>query len=129
VIDPTAALARDARAERAASELDRANVSEASALREAASKFEAFLLGQIFAQASKPLTQEPLLDGGSATRMYREMYIQEVASRVGSRGGSGLARLLEAGLRNSPDAQVEARTADEVPSALPPRDGSARESA
>jgi len=93
-------LARDQRAERAAGSLSRA--ADATALREAAAKFEGFLLGQIFAHASAPLSKEPLLDGGSASRMYRELYLQEVASQVGERGGLGIARLLEADAREEP---------------------------
>ena len=81
-------------AARAASELRRA--ADPPSLREAASRFEAYLLGQIFSQAGSPLTKQPLLDSSSASRMYRELYIQEVASHAGPEGGLGIARLLEA---------------------------------
>lgn len=102
--DPIAALGREARAERAGAELTRAGAE--TTLREAANQFEAYLLGQIFSQASQPLTKQPLLDGGSATRMYRELYIQEVAGRVGERGGLGIAKLLEAGAQGEPEPEA-----------------------
>lgn len=80
---------------RAAADLGRS--ARGPGLREAASRFEAYLLGQIFSQAAKPLSEKPLLDGSSASRMYRELYLQEVASHLGPGAGLGIARLLTAG--------------------------------
>jgi Rod binding domain-containing protein len=111
------ALSRDARAERAAADLGRAAAANAPTLGEAAGKFEAYLLGQIFAHASKPLSEQPLLDGSSASRMYRELYLQEVASQVGAGGGLGLARLLEAGSGAAREAPTGSRAEAGAPSA------------
>ena len=65
-------------------------------LTEAARAFEGLLLGTIQRTAARPLGGEHLLDGGSAGRMAREMWLQELASLAVRNGGLGLAELFEA---------------------------------
>lgn len=65
--------------------------------RKAAEAFEGYLLGAILRQATRPLSGRPaLLDGGSAGRTFREMFLDEIARVAAARGDLGVARLLEA---------------------------------
>ena len=61
----------------------------------AASSFESLLLGQVFQAASKPLFEDSLLSGGSAGRMFNEMFVQMLAEGSVRDGGLGIARLIE----------------------------------
>ncbi|MCA9510933.1 MAG: rod-binding protein [Myxococcota bacterium] len=61
------------------------------ALANAARDFEALLLEQAFAAASRPIVEGVPLTGSSAERMYREMFVAEVAARAADSGGLGLA--------------------------------------
>jgi Rod binding domain-containing protein len=64
-------------------------------LREAARQFEAFLVGQLLRTGSEPIAGKTPLDGGSAGRMYRELFLEEVARLAASRGDFGLADEIE----------------------------------
>lgn len=75
-------------------------------LAEAARAFEGLLLGTIQRTAARPIGGEHLLDGGSAGRMAREMWLQELASLAVRNGGLGLAELFEA---SEPSTQEPAR--------------------
>jgi len=70
--------------------------------RRVAQEFEALLIGQMMKQAVS--SSSSTLDGGSAGRMYRELFLQEVARRMAARGGFGLARTLEDRLQAPPDS-------------------------
>ena len=69
--------------------------SPRDAVRDAARQFEAFLVGQLLRTGSKPIAGETPLDGGSAGRMYRELFLEEVARLAASRGDFGLAEEIE----------------------------------
>lgn len=62
----------------------------------AAREFEGLLLGNLQQSSAKPLFGEHPLDGGSAGRMYREMWLQELSRLTTVGGGLGLARMLGA---------------------------------
>jgi Rod binding domain-containing protein len=65
-----------------------------------AREFEALLLGEMMKTAAKPLGVSDVLGGGSAGRMYQEMFLQEVARLAAARGGLGLAATLGARLQS-----------------------------
>ncbi len=75
---------------------------EEVSLREVAREFEGLLIGQLMRQASAPLPGTSPLDGGSAARMYREQFFQEVARLAAERGGFGLAESIERQLGGAP---------------------------
>ncbi len=60
-----------------------------------AREFEALLVGELTRQAAKPLPGTRPLDGGSAGRLYREQFFQEVARLAAARGGLGIAAAIE----------------------------------
>ena len=60
-----------------------------------AREFEALLLGELSRGLSRPLPGTRPLDGGSAGRLYRERFFQQVARLAAERGGFGLAAALE----------------------------------
>ena len=72
--------------------LDRAAIGKD--LGTAAVNFESMLLGQIFQNAAKPLFEDSLLSGGSAGRMFNEMFVQTLADTAARGTGMGLAQLL-----------------------------------
>ncbi len=59
-----------------------------------AQEFEALLLAEMMKTASKPLGVSEILDGGSAGKIYREMFLDEVARMSAARGGLGLAKAI-----------------------------------
>ena len=61
----------------------------------AATSFESLLLGQVFQSAAKPLFEDSLLSGGSAGRMFNEMFIQTLAEGAVRDSGLGIASLIE----------------------------------
>jgi Rod binding domain-containing protein len=70
-----------------------------------AREFEALLLAEMLRAGGRPIGGRSLLDGGSAGRMYRDLFLQEVAQRAAARGGVGIADALlprlQPGRRNS----------------------------
>ena len=65
-------------------------------LGQAAADFEALVLHQLLKQSSRPLLAgDTPLTGGSAGRMYRDLWLQELAKAGGARGALGFGRLLE----------------------------------
>ena len=69
--------------------------SETPSIREVAQEFEALLVGELTRQAGNPLPGTQPLDGGSAGRMYREQFFQEVSRLAAERGGFGIAEAIE----------------------------------
>lgn len=65
---------------------------------EAARAFEALALERLLEPASRPLFGEGLLDGGSAGRLHRQLFLAEVARLAAERGALGLADALAPGL-------------------------------
>ncbi len=66
---------------------------EGGALKSVAREFEALLVGQMMKQASKPMLGEGLLSGGSAGRMWQEMFLDQVVHQ--GAGSFGLADAIE----------------------------------
>lgn len=79
--------------------------SKPPTLTEAARLFEGILLQQMLRLADRPISGERMLDGGSAGRMYRELFLERVARLASERGVFGVARLLEAGI-SAPDGDA-----------------------
>ena len=77
-------------------------------LREAAGAFEGLLLGAVLRHANRGLGGSGLLDGGPGGRMYRELFLDEVARLAAGRGALGLGRLVEEGARAKPHGEGEA---------------------
>lgn len=77
--------------------------------RRVAREFEALLLAEMMKTASAPLGISGVLDGGSAGRMYRELFLDEIARMTAARGGLGMADSLAERL------QSETRDAEERP--------------
>ena len=69
--------------------------SEAPSVRAVAREFEALLVGELTRGISKPLPGTKPLVGGSAERMYREQFFEQVARLVAERGGLGIAEQIE----------------------------------
>ena len=86
--------------------LTRTNAGQAS-LSEATREFEGLLVGTLLRLSSQPIAGEGLLDGGSAGRMYRELFFQEIARIAAQRDGFGLGALLEASARRNEPAEAE----------------------
>ena len=61
----------------------------------AATSFESLLFSQVFQSAAKPLFEDSLLSGGSAGRMFNEMFIQTLAEGAVRDAGLGIASLIE----------------------------------
>ncbi len=80
--------ALDPSALRPVTQLD--TTDEASAAR----SFEALLLERLLRPATQPAFGPSPLDGGSAGRLYREMFVSEVARLAAERGGLGLGASL-----------------------------------
>lgn len=71
-------------------------------LAEAASAFEGLMVGSIQRAAAKPMGGEHPLDGGSAGRMYREMWLQELSALATRDGIFGLEKLLASSTQGGP---------------------------
>lgn len=67
--------------------------NDPGARREVAREFEALLVGEMMKQASKPMLKEGLLSGGSAGRMWREMFLDQIVHQ--GAGSFGLAEAIE----------------------------------
>ncbi len=63
-------------------------------------KFDAQFLGQIL-KGFHSDDQENLFDGGSAGRMYRDHFYEEIARMLAERGGLGLTEQLQDHLKES----------------------------
>lgn len=69
-------------------------------------EFEALLLAELMKTALTPLGVSETLDGGSAGKIYREMFLDEVARMTAARGGLGLAKEIADQLQSAePDAE------------------------
>lgn len=67
-----------------------------------AQEFESMLLSEVWKDALSAGETQTLLGGGSADRMYREMFVDEVVRRVAKEGGFGLAESLERRMAEPP---------------------------
>ncbi len=75
-----------------------------------AREFEAMLLAEVWKDALSSGETQTLLGGGSADRMYREMFVDEVVRRMAGARGFGLAERLTDSMQNtasSPAADEE----------------------
>jgi len=79
-----------------------------------AREFEALLLTEVMKTASTPLGLSRILDGGSAGRLYREMFLEEVVRMGATRRGLGLAKALEEELQSRKAGAEESRGAEET---------------
>ena len=75
---------------------------------EALREFDSYFLAQILkgAQAS---SEEHLLDGGSAGRMYRDQFYQEVARVMAKQGGFGITEQLRDAFPKAPSRDSDAK--------------------
>lgn len=71
----------------------KAEQNDPAALRKVAQEFEALLVGEMMKQSGKPLMGEGLLSGGSAGRMWQEMFLDQVVREGG--GSFGIAEAVE----------------------------------
>lgn len=71
-------------------------------VKEAADQFEAYLVGELLRTGSKPLSEDDPLGGGPGGRMYRELFLEEVARLAVRRGGLGIGRAIEQQLATGP---------------------------
>ncbi len=65
---------------------------------EALREFDAYFLAQIL-KGAQSASEEHMLDGGSAGRMYRDYFYDELARVLAERGGFGLTEQLKDSLR------------------------------
>ncbi len=61
-------------------------------LQSAAREFEGFLVGVLLSH--EPMVKDGLLGGGSAGRMYQELFYQEIARISAAGNGFGIAQLI-----------------------------------
>ncbi len=80
-------------------------------MQEAVGEFEAYFIGEMLRIGGKSSTEDSLLDGGEAGRMYKEMLFEELGRITAKRGALGLVQSLAA---EEQPAQTEAgETRDE----------------
>ena len=78
--------------------------NDSGAQRKVAREFEAMLVGEMMKQAGKPMLGEGLLSGGSAGRMWQEMFLDQIVRDGG--GSFGIAGVVEREL-GATSAEVE----------------------
>lgn len=61
------------------------------AVKQAAQKFEAVFLGQMFSQMWTAVERDPLFGGGHSEEVYRDLLNREYGKSVARNGGIGLA--------------------------------------
>lgn len=71
----------------------KAERNDPAALRKVAQEFEALLVGEMMKRGGKPLMGESLLSGGSAGRMWQEMFLDQIVREGG--GSFGIAEAVE----------------------------------
>ncbi len=82
---------------------------DADSKRQVAREFEALLVGEMTKIASKPLFGESVLGGGSAGRMWQELYMEQVV-----RAGAGRFGIVDSVLASMPGGDdVQEPSADE----------------
>ena len=67
--------------------------NDPAALQKVAREFEALLVGEMMKQAGKPMLGESMLSGGSAGRMWQEMFLDQIVREGG--GSFGIAEAVE----------------------------------
>lgn len=67
----------------------------------AAREFESLVLAQMMKTGTKPLFEDSLLDGGSAGRMAREQFLDQLVAEVAAGRGLGLVSQLEAAMHET----------------------------
>ena len=71
----------------------------AAELRASAQAFEGYLVGALLRFGTRPLDPDDPLVGGSAQRMYRELFFDEISKLAAARGGFGIAELVSQAVR------------------------------
>ncbi len=80
---------------------------------EALREFDAYFLAQIL-KGAESASEEHMLDGGSAGRMYRDHFYDELARVLSEKGGFGITEQLKDSLRGptsgeqAPDRETDA---------------------
>ncbi len=77
-------------------------------------EFDAYFLSQ-FLKSAGGATEEHLLDGGSAGRMYRDQFMDEIARVLAEHGGIGISQQLadQLGGEGEPEASEANDVAEE----------------
>ncbi|MDP6980484.1 MAG: rod-binding protein [Myxococcota bacterium] len=73
--------------------LRNANLARTPDAEKATREFDAYFLSQ-FLKSAGGATEEHLLDGGSAGRMYRDQFMDEIARVLAEHGGVGISQQL-----------------------------------
>ena len=71
------------------------NLTEQQKVQEAGRQFEAVLLRQILAEAQKTQFKSKYTDNSTASSIYRDITVQQLADNMSRGGGLGLARTLD----------------------------------
>lgn len=75
-------------------------------------EFDSYFLAQIL-KGSQASSEEHLLDGGSAGRMYRDYFYQELARVLAEQGGFGLTEQLRDSFPGAESQQLDADREDD----------------
>jgi flagellar protein FlgJ len=75
-----------------------ANLTEEQKIGEAGRQFEAILLRQILSEAQKTTFKSKYTDDSTASSIYRDMTVRQLADSVSRGGGLGLAKALNKAL-------------------------------
>jgi flagellar protein FlgJ len=70
------------------------SLTEKQKMGEAGRQFEAVLLRQILSEAQKPTFKSKYTDDSTASSIYRDMTVKQLADSMSRAGGLGLARTL-----------------------------------
>jgi Rod binding domain-containing protein len=70
------------------------NLTEQEKIGEAGRQFEAALLRQILSEAQKPTFKSKYTDDSTASSIYRDMTVKQLADSMSHAGGLGLAQAL-----------------------------------
>jgi len=70
------------------------SLTEKQQMGEAGRQFEAVLLRQILSEAQKPTFKSKYTDDSTASSIYRDMTVKQLADSMSRAGGLGLARTL-----------------------------------
>jgi peptidoglycan hydrolase FlgJ len=70
------------------------NLTEKQKIEEAGRQFEAVMLRQILSEAQKPTFKSKYTDDSTASSVYRDMTVTQLAESMSRAGGLGLAKTL-----------------------------------
>lgn len=88
--------------------------SEAARLRTTTEQFEAMFLRQILNEAQKPVIKSSLTPKDSSYGIYQDMMVNSLADTISHSGSFGLARTMEAQLRQNMAARAAAKDSSAV---------------